>query len=754
MHILPVVLLALLGGEQVLDDFRYDDTAAARAVWIADEGTPPVDVVQEQDRPVMRLDAPFDAQPKLHRTVADRRVQLDLSAPSGFALEAALDDPALVGGLTLYFRSGSGWYASGKPSGKKDWRTLRFSKASFTVEGTPAGWDKIDGIRLSAWRPMGKDAADTNVRFRRLAAVWHDVAVVVPLKTPSRTEADLAVANDASHRLHVMLRELGLRADSIDEDAVAGGDLGRRRVVMLPSNFTPSDGCVAALVKFVKSGGKLVIYAAANVPPPLRAAVQLADDPNSAVQENDRGVIFDYDVPADTREAKNQIAATLGRLVPPLWKEMAQAALDLVGKVGPYETFAEVLDGLKPRTAAAARHLNRARRDWKCANDLFAQGAYDRVSESAQSAHDSLVEAYLAAAGSPPREGRAVWNHSGTGAFPDDPDSWNRSAKLLAENGFNMVFPNMLWGGLAHYPSDVLPRSVTFRRNGDQIEQCCAAAKKYGIEVHVWKVDFNLTTAPKEFVEKLRGEGRTQVSVKGEPSDWLCPSNPDNQKLELESLLEVARKYPVDGLHLDYIRYPGSEYCYCDGCRRRFEAASGRKVLDKDWPKECFSGDRKDEYNDWRCRQITGLVTAVSREAKKIRPGLKISAAMFGSYPGCRESVAQDWPAWIKAGSLDFVCPMDYTADDTELAALVHSQMKLIGGRVPLYVGIGATATGIHLTPDRVVGQILLARSLGASGFSIFNFSPQTAATIVPAVGEGAASRRAVPPHRTANGTQ
>ena len=139
---------------------------------------------------------------------------------------------------------------------------------------------------------------------------------------------------------------------------------------------------------------------------------------------------------------------------------------------------------------------------------------------------------------------------------------------------------------------------------------------------------------------------------------------------------------------------------------------------------------------------------AVGREAKKIRPGLKISAAVFGSYPGCRESVAQDWPAWAKAGYLDFVCPMDYTADDTEFVSLVRSQTKLIGDRVPLYVGIGATATGIHLTPDQVVNQIIAARSLGASGFSIFNFSPQTAAAIVPAIGQGAGSRRATPPHR------
>ena len=41
-----------------------------------------------------------------------------------------------------------------------------------------------------------------------------------------------------------------------------------------------------------------------------------------------------------------------------------------------------------------------------------------------------------------------------------------------------MVLPNMLWGGLAHYPSDVLPRSETFRKHGDQIAQCVAARQE------------------------------------------------------------------------------------------------------------------------------------------------------------------------------------------------------------------------------------------------------------------------------------
>jgi len=334
-------------------------------------------------------------------------------------------------------------------------------------------------------------------------------------------------------------------------------------------------------------------------------------------------------------------------------------------------------------------------------------------------------------------EVRAVWVHSGPGKSPDE---WEQRFKLLAENGFNMVFPHMLSGGLAHYASDVLPRSKLFLQSGDQIEQCCAAAKKYGLQVHIWKVNFMLLDSSQDFVERMRREGRTQVSVDGKPSDWLCPSHPENRKLELESMLEVARKYPVDGLYFDYIRYPGIRFCYCDGCRRRFEAESGRKVTD--WPQECFSGSRKEEYNNWRCRQITSLVETISREVRKIRRGIKISAAVFSDYPSCREHQAQDWPEWVKAGYLDFVCPMNYTNDENRFAALVKRQVELIGGRIPLYPGIGALSSHSKLTPEGVLKQISRARSLGASGFVLFHLNAETAETIIPKLGFG---RRSAP---------
>ncbi|MGD0113303.1 MAG: hypothetical protein ABSD48_15695 [Armatimonadota bacterium] len=100
--------------------------------------------------------------------------------------------------------------------------------------------------------------------------------------------------------------------------------------------------------------------------------------------------------------------------------------------------------------------------------------------------------------------------------------------------------------------------------------------------MHVWKVNWNLSGAPEEFVERMRAEGRMQRTRSGSETGWLCPANPANSQLERDSLLEVVRKYDVDGIHFDYIRYENQDNCCCDGCRQCFEESAGVKVAD--WP--------------------------------------------------------------------------------------------------------------------------------------------------------------------------
>jgi uncharacterized lipoprotein YddW (UPF0748 family) len=800
-----IVAAQLLGATEALDTFSYRDSATARQVWVASEHTPPVETTPDAERSVLELPIPFARQPKLSRSVIDRRVKLDLSEVGGFTLELACPAPEAVSGLNLYFHSGNGWYSGANSLAAKKWQKLSFSKASFRIEDRPTGWDQIDGIRIAVWRGQPKD---TTVRIRDLSSFRHEVALVIPAAAHGLARDETHAALEAADRMARFLQELGLGSDAIDERSLCHGALGNRSVAILAHNPALSDEAIAVLEKFVARGGH--VLACYSLPPRLTKllglrfvryskpktpghyaemrfdAPEVAGLPKSVHQMSwnidvaapvayharvigtwfdaqghatgdaalvlsDRGAYLSHILLSDDAEGKEQLlAALLGHFSPELWKPMAQAAIERAGRVGSAGDFVEASAAIKaPGHVAAERSLQAAHVAYEAARRELSQRAYLPAIDEARKAHALLVDAYLRAAPSPAREGRAGWNHSGTGAYPGD---WERSARALSAAGFNMIVPNMLWAGRAYYPSAVLPGSATCVEYGDQIAQCVAAAHRHGLEVHVWKVNFNLSNAPKEFVEQLRRQKRTIVSRQGQPQDWLCPSHPDNFQLELDSMLEVARKYDVDGLHFDYIRYPGPDFCYCDGCRQRFEAASGRRVAR--WPADCVSGSRHDEFQDWRCAQVTRLVAAVHCEAKKIRPGIKISAAVFGAYPACREGVGQDWVAWVKAGYLDFVCPMDYSDSDLHFASLVENQMRLIGGRIPLYPGIGATATHVALSADRVVGQIEIARHLGAKGFTIFNFSAETAQSIVPGVGLGAGSAPAVPPHRAAEPTR
>ncbi|MCW5553692.1 MAG: family 10 glycosylhydrolase [Verrucomicrobiae bacterium] len=321
-------------------------------------------------------------------------------------------------------------------------------------------------------------------------------------------------------------------------------------------------------------------------------------------------------------------------------------------------------------------------------------------------------------------EFRGAWIHSGYGIQGWD---WDQTVGALKSNGFNAIFPNLVWAGLAHYPSTILPISPRVEDQGDQIATCLSACRKYGVELHVWKVNYYLLHAPREFVAELRVAGRTQRNTKGEDVNWLCPSHPENVALERDSMLEVARQYDVDGIHFDYLRYPDREACFCTGCRERFEAAANVKLAN--WPEDVLQGERAEPFAEWRREQITRLVRTVSQEARALKPNLKVSAAVWGGWANARQSIGQDAQAWIDAGYLDFVCPMNYESEDEVFAGWTRKQVDAINRRTPLYIGIGAYKLS---GPEQLTRQIQLSRELGGDGFVVFQLNEKLATEFLP----------------------
>jgi uncharacterized lipoprotein YddW (UPF0748 family) len=99
--------------------------------------------------------------------------------------------------------------------------------------------------------------------------------------------------------------------------------------------------------------------------------------------------------------------------------------------------------------------------------------------------------------------------------------------------------------------------------------------------------------------------------------------------------------------------------------------------------------------------------------------------------------VGQDWKAWVEAGYLDFVCPMDYEAQDADFSHWVRSQVGWINHKIPFYAGIGAYRLS---GPEQLVEQIQLSRDLGADGFVVFNLTESLATRMLPPLRLGATS--------------
>ena len=412
--------------------------------------------------------------------------------------------------------------------------------------------------------------------------------------------------------------------------------------------------------------------------------------------------------------------------------------------IGGFETYDQAFDRITQMSHQDSRVTNNlasAAAFRQSALGLVSQQKFAEAMDQSEAARQKVKEAFCLAQRPLPGEFRAFWCHS---AFGVAGMSWDEAAGRLADNGFTAIFPNMLWGGVSFGNSKVLPVEPQVAARGDQISQCLAACRKHGLQVHVWKVNWNLGSgAPKEFVDKLRREHRLQESLHGKEEPWLCPSHPSNQKLEVDSMLEIVRNYDVDGIHFDYIRYPDSDHCFCAGCKERFEQATGRKLLH--WPQDVLSeGAIRQQWLDWRRGNITAVVKAVSAGARAIKPRIKLSAAVFSNWASDRDGVGQDWKLWCEKGYLDFVCPMDYTPSNASFENMVSKQVQW-AGRTPCYPGIGVSASTSHFGVDRVIEQINITRRHNTGGFIIFNYGVTESKDLLPLLGMGITAKRAGP---------
>ncbi len=680
----------------------------------------------------VRLPVDFTGTPKAARASWDVKLPCDLRAAPGLQFDFVCGDLTQFTSFSCYLKSGNGWYSAPfAPEDDSVWTHVKISKGQFRSEGSPEGWENISIMRISGWR-AGTNSTVCAIANVATSGVAPDVAIVYAESLAANGGADANGYMQFAANVSASLDALGVGATIIADTDLTPELLASMKAVVLPYNPSMPTNAIAAIRSFVLGGRKLfACYALpkevsdllgvelkgtvrpadrgmAPIAGFLREGKGLANQPDFAPQQS-----WITSVARPLRGAKTMAVWCTGK------KERMKYPAIVRASTGVY--MAHVWLG---GTSGAQGQLMRAIVG-ELAPELEARIA---AREKAREERRLAIRAWLADCPSKAGEYRAFWCHSARGLGGGH--NWDTSIRFLKKTGFNVVLPNLCWGGVAFYDSKVLPVSPDVAKRGDALKDCLAACRKYGVKCHVWKVCWNMGShTSQSFVDRMVATNRVQVGFSGVVKDrWLCPSNPGNQQLEIDAMCELART-GVDGIHFDYIRYPDANHCFCASCRTRFEAFAGASLTN--WPAQVREDDAiKLKWAEFRASNITAVVRSVAERVRAESPGVQISAAVFRTPATDADTVGQDWPRWCREGWLDFVCPMDYVESPAMFKSQARVQRDAVGA-AKLYPGIGLSCwTNDGEDAVRLAKQIQAVRDLGLNGFTVFNFDRRAEAVL------------------------
>ncbi len=250
----------------------------------------------------------------------------------------------------------------------------------------------------------------------------------------------------------------------------------------------------------------------------------------------------------------------------------------------------------------------------------------------------------------------------------------------------NAIFVEVRHRGAAYFLKSIEPltEDASWQRGFDALQYTIDKAHARGIEVHAWFPvtplwDLARFPADPKHAWNLHGPNAQgndywlTNTASGKASKSLDPGHPDALKYLADVIVDPLRHYELDGVHLDYVRYPEDDvYGWNPTAVARFQRLQNRDVS---------PANNDAAWSDFRRRQVTDLVRQVYLRTQEIRPQAKVTAALitWGNGPAtdaefrakdAYSRVFQNWTAWLEEGIIDVGMPMNYFAERTNAALL------------------------------------------------------------------------------------
>jgi uncharacterized lipoprotein YddW (UPF0748 family) len=302
--------------------------------------------------------------------------------------------------------------------------------------------------------------------------------------------------------------------------------------------------------------------------------------------------------------------------------------------------------------------------------------------------------------------------------------------------------------GDAYYTGGLEPRGESLAKapaSFDPLKQVIDEGHSAGLQVHAWvnacyvwsdpsppKSPAHLVRTHPQWLAVDKAGRRCRI---GDPEVFICPGNVEARAHLVAVCKDLATRYDLDGLQLDYIRYPRQGFCYCADCMERFEDELQPKITPMRFGQVKALGPRGAatsfpySFGQFRRNQVTTLVREIVAAVKQTRPTIALSAATvsWGSYPGdfkkseAYNLVGQDWFSWMKSGLVDAVCPMTYQTTQPAFNAWIKGIQAANPG-FPVNFGIAA-----YLVPaENAAAKVEAVRKVGGAGWVLFSYTSVT----------------------------
>ena len=186
------------------------------------------------------------------------------------------------------------------------------------------------------------------------------------------------------------------------------------------------------------------------------------------------------------------------------------------------------------------------------------------------------------------------------------------------------------------------------------------------------------------------------------------PGIPEVQDYTFNVLMDIVVNYDIDGIHLDYIRYPGQEFGYNELAVKKYK--QDIELLDAE------------NWQNWKEKQVSNFVRKVYDKVKEISENLQVTAAVIANPDDAQEYYSQNWIEWLKHGFIDKVYLMAYTTS-TDLLENKLTYLTNLDMNDKIVVGLRSWSESKKYTAYEINEKIMLSRKMDFAGLALFSYS-------------------------------